>query len=468
MTRQVGFSAAIGVCDLMNADTPSPGVGLLRALRADPAFRGSLIALPATPFDSGAYLDGIADSVRVLPLSGGPRSIVERLREIRAETPIDVLFPGSARAARPLAEAAAALGSEGVTVVVPGLAALRGSAERALSARCARADIRCSPVESSAEEEPELEKNPIRVRLPKGNTYTLRSVAQLHALLAFTGDDAFLWQALPSGVDVQAALIADRRSRVVSSASLEVISRGADGAVWLGASFSDPKLDRMLRAIVRALDWFGPLTLNLVRTAERSYVLQSVEAVVPSWIEACRGEAAGGMARAAAIVGSKSATVGTDPAPLPSGLLIAHYAQDIPVSMSRFSSLSLQRGAFPHAAREAKRPRGATAKRPAAPPADEEIHKRPAAPARRLKPTQKSRSRKPTHESAPPARRQNRKPAPVAARGKATSGGRASVRSRPAEDRPAEDRPAEDRPAEDRGRGQTKPREGRRGGRKSR
>ncbi|MFZ4580862.1 MAG: biotin carboxylase, partial [Myxococcota bacterium] len=83
----------IAVTGLNATENPAPGVPVIRALRAaDPSVR--IVGLGYDALDPGGYMDGVADHVYMMPFpSRGADVLYDRIVEIHARTPIDVLVP---------------------------------------------------------------------------------------------------------------------------------------------------------------------------------------------------------------------------------------------------------------------------------------------------------------------------------------------------------------------------------------
>src|ERR1043165_5431987 len=91
----MGRDLTIAVTGLNATDNPGPGVGVLRALRAAPEFRGKLVGLTYDTLDPGLYcrdLDLAGSSLLPYP-SHGIEALRERIHYIHERVPIDVLIP---------------------------------------------------------------------------------------------------------------------------------------------------------------------------------------------------------------------------------------------------------------------------------------------------------------------------------------------------------------------------------------
>jgi len=332
--------ATIAVLDLMNSDQPSPGISFLRALRRDPSFRGKLIALGASPHDSGLYLKGLADDTVIVPPGAVAADFLRSILDIHSRAPVDILVPGSSRSVKPVSRVQRELEAAGIAVPIASPAALAACDElRPLrKPRHGRLEMRQPAAESP--EETKFGQEKLWVQTEKGAKYVITSPGQLYWFRRWQGDDAeILWQTEPTGNAVQASAVALPDGRLAAVGAMNVISAAEDGTFWLGASFADPDIPVLMRQLIRAFAWRGPLTADFIRKDDGCYALMRALPVLPSWIEACAtraGSMAGAIA-AAALDNGWPRTI-----KLPAGRLVAHYAHDLAIDMNQFAAFSQQ------------------------------------------------------------------------------------------------------------------------------
>ena len=113
-------SPVIAVTGLHRGQTPQPGCGVIRGLRAAyPACR--IIGLIYDPLESGAYEPGLADSVWTMPYpSNGADRWLARLAEIQRVMPIDLLIPNLDSEIEALLPARKKLDATGIRTTLPG------------------------------------------------------------------------------------------------------------------------------------------------------------------------------------------------------------------------------------------------------------------------------------------------------------------------------------------------------------
>ena len=82
----------VAVTGTSTFDVINPGLGVARALREDPDV-SRIYGLSYGTFDSGVYAHGLFDAAFRLPTESGATQLLNRIREIHATHPFDVLIP---------------------------------------------------------------------------------------------------------------------------------------------------------------------------------------------------------------------------------------------------------------------------------------------------------------------------------------------------------------------------------------
>jgi hypothetical protein len=328
MSAAEPLAATVAVWDLNNADRPSAGVALLRALRAEPDFQGRLIGWLAGENDSGMCLPGIADSFHHVP-PDEPARLTAALETIRDEEPIDVLLPGSRGTAEQIVRQRAEFLRLGIRLAIPSPEALAAIGELRLAALCHKHGFGYRPVNRHPAVPPAHTGEALRVRMPGGRTWLLHSAAELTELLAFAGGAGFQWQAIPDGAPIQAFLVAGEDHRIRGWACIEIVSQAEDGTVWIGVTHDAEQLRERLADLVRGIRWCGPLLIDLVRCKDGRHVVLRVAPELPNWLPPRNGASGGpGLAGVLLRVALGEAVPGE--VTVEPGTLIAHYAQDVP------------------------------------------------------------------------------------------------------------------------------------------
>ena len=92
--HQVQPRLTVAVTGLNAADSPGPGVAVIRALRETPDFHLRISRLSYEALEPGIYLRDVVDKTYQLPYpTAGTAALLERLQYIRTQEAVAVLIP---------------------------------------------------------------------------------------------------------------------------------------------------------------------------------------------------------------------------------------------------------------------------------------------------------------------------------------------------------------------------------------
>jgi carbamoyl-phosphate synthase large subunit len=279
----------------MNAtDNPAPGVAVARALRHEPAFQGRIIGLGYDALDPGFYMEGLLDGGAVIPYpSTGKDALLARLKSLREAYGIDVLIPtldSELRAVIGLTEDLRALG---IRTFVPTLDSLERSSKPRLPELNESAGVRVPDSEaiSTPDSIPRLVRRfglPVMVKGPLygGDVAYSESDAlhSFHKYVATWGVPVIL-QKFVAGEEYNVAAIGDGEGGLVGAVAMRKMALTDKGKGWSGVTVDNPSLLDMTRAVVRALQWRGPLEVEVLRESKSGdlYVAE-INPRFPAWI----------------------------------------------------------------------------------------------------------------------------------------------------------------------------------------
>lgn len=283
----------VGITGLDAGDNPHPGTAVALALRADPTFRGKIIALPFDPLVNGAFCESLFDGWSLFPWPGDhERWYLAAAARARRDFGIDVLLPCLDSDVPAVSRLAPALAEMGIATLVPPFEAVKRRFKWNLADTCAG----------------------LGVETPR--TAVLYDVAQIHPLggwtyplyvkgsladaeLAHDSEEAeylFRRMALRWGYPV---MIQERRSGVeylVSGAcrdggdpaaliSVKKVRTTSLGKAVAGVTVADPELDHLARRILKGLAWRGPFELEFMKDASNGrFFMIEINGRFPAWI----------------------------------------------------------------------------------------------------------------------------------------------------------------------------------------
>lgn len=343
----------IAVTGLNATDNPGPGVGVARALRRAPEFRGRIVGLAYDSLEPGIYAADVVDDVFLIPYpSQGPAAFERRLQEIHAELPLDVVIPNLDAEIPTFIELAPTLQRWGIGTCLPtaDLFDLRSKAH--LARLGAMTDIQ-TPATAVIADPKELASIHETIPFPlwiKGAYYgateahsPAEAVAAYHAMVAKWGLPVIA-QAGVVGDEVDVVAVGDGEGGMVGAVPMRKRLLTDKGKGWAGIAIADPEIDDLSRRYFAATRWRGPCEIEMVRTQDGSLHLLEVNPRFPAW---CFLSAGAGMNLPWAVA---QLAAGQAVAPMTEyavGTLFVRISTDQIVPLSQFESIA-QTGALHH------------------------------------------------------------------------------------------------------------------------
>ena len=282
----------IAVTGMNATDNPGPGVGVARALRHSPDFRGKVIGLAYDTLEPGVYARDIIDDVFLVPYpSQGVEALEARLRYIHDRVGLDVVIP-TLDAELPSFIALAPVFEE------LGIGSLLPSQEQ-LDLR-SKANL-CDLGERSAISVPKT-----RVVTDMTDLYTIHKdipypffVKGLFygAVYARSLDDALhgfhrtvaqwglpvIVQAAVPGDEFDVVAVGDGEGGLVGAVAMKKTFLTDKGKGWAGVVVKDPRLLKMAQVFMETTKWRGPCEVEVMMDRSGTPHLIEVNPRFPAW-----------------------------------------------------------------------------------------------------------------------------------------------------------------------------------------
>lgn len=291
----------VGVTGLNASDNPAPGVSVIRSLRDAKEFTGRIVGLTYDGLDAGAYTNGLADDVYLIPYpSQGTEALLDRLNTVREETGLNVVMPTLDSELPGFIGLAAQLRELGIHSFLPTKEQFDLRSKGHLMKLAERAELP-TPKTVTLNDEAQLFDALKELDYPlwvKGVFYgARRAVSADEAVAAFHGTVAewgvpVLLQEQVSGEEFDIAAVGDGEGGLISAVPMKKTFLTDKGKGWAGVTVKDPELLRVTRQFMRASRWRGPCEVEVMRTENKStttngadsYVLLEVNPRFPAWI----------------------------------------------------------------------------------------------------------------------------------------------------------------------------------------
>ena len=284
----------VAITGLNAADNPAPGVAVARCLRQAPEFRGTLIGLTFDHRHTGLYASEIFDKVFVVPAPArGVEAFCRALSEICQANPIQVLIPTLDPEVLLSARSEKTLRQLGIHCLLPEERQIKRRAKAVLPELARRAGFH-SPktlvLSSNASLATAMRTFPFPFYLKGSFTDAQLVRDQTEAEWAFARllsqwGFPLLAQERVSGEEIDIALLADRRHRLVGAVPMKKLGVTDRGKGWAGITVLVPEITEKAEQLVRMIEWVGPAEIEMIHDPTSGVVhLIEVNPRFPAWI----------------------------------------------------------------------------------------------------------------------------------------------------------------------------------------
>ena len=282
----------IAVSGLNANDNPGPGVPVIRAIRKSEEFAGTITGLSYDPLDPGIYMRGICDNVFLMPYpSSGAENLLDRLREIHAATPIDVIIPCLDSEIDAYLRMENQLSKMGIKTFLP---LEEGLKLRSKAHFDSLRDIGIAvPQGKSIGDVTALSLLHEEFDFPvmvKGQFYEAHAAyssmeAEYHfrKLSAKWGLPGVV-QEFIAGEEYDVVALGDGKGGLVGAVPMKKMQLTDKGKAWGGITIDYPAMNHLVREIIGKLKWRGPCEIEIIKSkAKGEFYLMEINPRFPAW-----------------------------------------------------------------------------------------------------------------------------------------------------------------------------------------
>lgn len=285
----------------MNAlpESPGPGLAVARCLREHYGDRVRIIGLGYDALDPGLYLSEFCDASHLIayPLHGSD-VLLERLSVIHQADPIDVLIPCLDAELPLMVLLAPRLAAMGIRTFLPTAEQLTRRAKDQLPELCELADVHCPELRALTHPgffhtcKAEGWQYPMVV---KGVFYDAKVVYNAEEATTAFYTVAAEWglpvlaQRFVAGEEYNLTAVGDGSGKLLGEVMMKKRALTSKGKAWAGISTLDDNLSAAAGRLVVALNWRGPLEVEVMRDAQGEYHLIEINPRFPAWIYLSQG-----------------------------------------------------------------------------------------------------------------------------------------------------------------------------------
>jgi carbamoyl-phosphate synthase large subunit len=287
-------SGAVAVTGLSVRGTLFPGLPVIQALRAEPAFARPIVGFSTDPLDPANYDSGLVDACFLMPLpKHGPAALLERIEHAHSKHPLAAIVPTLDSELPLFIGLEERLREMGIAMLVPRPDAFELRSKVRLPELAALTGLNIPHTRVAHTQEAALGaarefQFPFVLKGRLHGATKVASLDQLQAMLkAQQAGPAYplvLQQHIP-GVEFDVAALGDRSVALIGAVPMKKLQLDGAGKAWGGLTVDDPALLDAARRVVEKLRWTGALELELIRhAATGQLVLIEVNPRFPAWI----------------------------------------------------------------------------------------------------------------------------------------------------------------------------------------
>jgi carbamoyl-phosphate synthase large subunit len=284
----------VAVTALNATDNPGPGIPVIRCLQASNRYAVEAIGLAYDALEPGIFLPGMAAASYLMPYPlTGYKNMLERLREVHAEAPIDVIIPVLDSELTAYIKMEPELRAMGIHSFLPTRANLEMRSKANLSLFGERFGVPV-PFSLAVYDHAQLAASIMSFAYPvvvKGVfydamiCYTYEDVAHAFNTLARKWGTPVILQQFVSGDEFNIAAVGDGTGATVGAVISRKIYITDKGKGWSGVSIRNDELLSLTRRVIELLKWRGALELEMIRVASTGqYMLLEINPRFPAWV----------------------------------------------------------------------------------------------------------------------------------------------------------------------------------------
>lgn len=344
----------IAVTGLNAADTPCPGISVIRSLKQYTSGLGgikiNIIGLVYELLCSVSYADNIVDQVYYVPFPQEDEDrYLERLSEITKKTKIDMLIPNLDFEIPVMSRLEPELRDIGIKMLVPeesSVSLCRKENLAKLASLC-DAEIPYSIVFNDRRQISQTAANftyPVIIKAANGEAcvvYSMEEAIVFSMRLLSLWGAPLIMQRFVKGDEYCVASLSDRRQKIIGSVCMKKILKSRNGTAWMGVTAKDDFLVKLSKNIVEKLKWIGPIEIECIKEqTSQKYFLIEINPRFPTWIQLAAE--AGCNLPLLSVQSALHQKIEPDGL-YKSGILFARSIKDISCDISRLGKLATER-----------------------------------------------------------------------------------------------------------------------------
>lgn len=284
----------IGISALNATDNPGPGIPVIRCLKESTRYDVEAVGLVYDALEPGIYLDGMAAISYLMPYPvTGNANMLERLREIHRQSPLDIILPVLDSELVAYIRMQERLAEMGIATFLPSMdnITMRSKANLTTFGTAHAIPV---PQTSVVHSHQQLQAAVASYEYPifaKGVFYdaikcwTFQDVQQAFTKLSIKWGLPVILQKNLEGDEYNIAAVGDGTGETVGAVISKKMYITDKGKGWSGVSIRNDELLQLARTVIEKLKWRGGLELEMMRSKTNGrYFLLEINPRLPAWV----------------------------------------------------------------------------------------------------------------------------------------------------------------------------------------
>jgi len=338
----------VALTGLNNTDNPGPGVPVIRGLRESKELDTRIIGLAYESLEPAIYMDKVVDKTYQVPYpSDGTDVLLNRILEIHAKDPIDVLVPNFDAELYAFMKAEELLKAAGIKTFLPTLEQFEERHKSNLPDFGEKYGVKV-PVSKTLIRQDEIEDLKEDFEFPlmvKGKFYDAYLAYNAEQVRMHYNKISAKWglpviaQEFIKGTEVNVVALGDGLGNTIGAVPMRKQYITEQGKAWAGITLDDKKLLDLTDRIISGTKWRGGMELEIVKSMDNELNVIEINPRIPAWVYLAVGA---GQNLPEAMV---KLALGMEVKPYTKyevGKMFIRYSNDIITDVKEFEKLSTQ------------------------------------------------------------------------------------------------------------------------------
>ncbi|MCS6935363.1 MAG: ATP-grasp domain-containing protein [Chitinophagales bacterium] len=283
----------IALTGLNATDSPGPGMGVIRSLKAAENFDVKIIGLSYETLEPCIYMRELVSKAYQIPYpSAGMEALYQRLQYILSKERIDVLIPNFDAELFNFIKVSDTLESEfGVKMLLPTADQFESRQKFNLYNYGIKHGIKVpyTKIVFTTSELYTLEQELKFPMVVKGKYYDAQVAQNMEQIWQYFYKISSRWglpviiQQYIQGTEVNVCGVGDGCGQLVGAVPMRKLYITDKGKAWAGVSLKDDRLLEITGNFVSSTRWRGPFEMEFIRTPDEEYYLLEINPRFPAW-----------------------------------------------------------------------------------------------------------------------------------------------------------------------------------------